>query len=427
MKVLFVYDEMYTWGGIQTLLGRLSRELSRRGHRVALLTRPPSEARDITGALVQEVERHAGVHYVSPDWLDAPASLESVALPDAHVIVACDLNALLLTAAVQSYELRDARVVAAVYYPREYGWSAGLLQKRWVRHLSRRLMRRLPVQNIVFASESMARQTGEHVGRDMSACPVVPLAIDIERFQANPRRDVDRTKIAAMSRMAGPYTHHRQLIRLIRALRDRGHAFSFHAYGDGPDRTSLEEEAVRLGVEDAVFFHGTVAYDRFEDAVGDAFAFVGHGTSLLEAAALGVPALVAIESMTEPLTYGFLQDTDGADIGAYVPGHAARPIADEVLWLASLDEEGYRGVGAASRARAEQFGLPVVAARFAEALGQAAPHRLEISRLDRAIARVDRVVAAVLWKLGVDTSLGLRYGRVRQTIPLADREGAKSG
>jgi glycosyltransferase involved in cell wall biosynthesis len=411
MKILFVYDNMYLWGGVQTLLIRLSRALRTSGHEVELLSRPSGEAHDTTPALIDEIGKNAKVHLADGDWLEAPRSLRALALPAADVIVACNLGGLLLTSMMHRHLMPTAKVVVGVYSPREYCWRSSTLRRRWIQHLGKRSIRQLPLENLMFCTDEMARVTGECAGRDFGSSPVLPLAIDTDRLRPSPDRAIDRRKIVAVSRLAHQYTHHRQMIGVIRDLRDRGHHFTYHAYGDGEDRAALEAEVRDLAVDDAVFFHGSVPYDRFGEVIGDALAFIGHGTSLLEAAACGIPALVGIESSRAPLTYGFLHETTGNDLGGYVPGHPEHPIADRILWLADRTDDEYRHVGSASRARAEEFGLARLMPRFIDIIDGARPHSFDVSRADRALERGDRVLAALLWKLGVDTSAGGRHVR----------------
>src|SRR5437762_7248208 len=178
----------------------------------------------------------------------------------------------------------------------------------------------------MFSSPSVeTTPAAKFLPRDPSASPTIPIPVDTERLHPLPDRQIEPGKIVSVARLAPYYTYIRHMIRVIRDLRDRGHAFTFHSYGDGEERERLEAEARELGVGDAVFFHPAIPYDRFSDTLRDAFAFVGIGTSLLEAAACGVPALVAIDSHPDAAAHGFLHETVGNRIGGHVEGHPEYP------------------------------------------------------------------------------------------------------
>lgn len=409
MKILFVYGNMYSWGGIQTLLTRLAPELRARGHEVGLLTRPRGLSWDDTSEIVDRLSRDATIQLADGDWFRAPRSVGTLA--EADVLFACSLESLLLAALVQEHLLPSARIVAGVFSPREYCWKTSRLKRRWSQHLSERLVGRLPAQNFAFSMESMARQTGECLGRDLSAAPLLPIPIDTERFRPTPDRRVDPSKIVSVTRLAPYYTHHAAMIRVIRDLRDAGHDFEYHAYGDGPTRGALEADVRRLGVEGAVFFHGTVEYERLADVLGDAFLYVGMGTALLEAAACGVPALVGIDSHPGAATYGFVHETVGTDLGSHVPDHPEYPIEERILWLAGRSNDEYRQVERATRARAEEFGADRVIPRFVDIVGGALPFSFSISAADRALGRLDALLEATVVKLGGPDVMGTRHER----------------
>jgi glycosyltransferase involved in cell wall biosynthesis len=173
----------------------------------------------------------------------------------------------------------------------------------------------------------------------------------------------------------------------------------------------LEAQVRREGVKDAVFFHGTIPYDGFSDAVGDAFVFIGHGTSLAEAAACGVPSLVGIDSQTAPDTYGFIHETTGAELGSHLPGLPEHPIREKLSWLASLSSSEYRAVEQATRARAEDFAISRLMPRFVDILRSTSAFSLATSSADLVLDRLDRRLAAALSKCGVPTAIGDRHLR----------------
>ena len=410
MKIAFVHGSPYGFGGIETWLMRFSERLVADGHEVALLTRPFGEEWHETTGVVDRISRSATIHVGTRHWFRERGHA-TPPLAGADVLFACNLEALLRAALLQQRLDPAPRVVAGAFSPREYCWKASRMQRRWIQHLAERVVLRLPLENFVFATDGMARQTGECIGRDLSASPVLPLAIDTERFRPSPNRRVDRRKIVSVSRLVPYYTHHRHMIRVIRDLRESGHGFTYHAFGDGPERQRLEDDARRMGVDDAVFLHGAIPYDNFGDAVGDAFAYIGMGTALIEAAACGVPALVAIDSHPAPVTYGFIDDTVGNDIGGYVPGHPEHEIGERLLWLAGLTEQQYRQVEDGARARVEEFSLTRLVPRFVDMLAGAAPVSIPISAADRVLAQLDWMVEAVLLNLGAPDVMTRRYVR----------------
>ena len=399
MRIVFVYPNAYALGGIETWLTRMLPALSDMGHEVALLTRPRVEPWDVTTEVIDRLSGHATIHLAGRHWFRGHRSI-APALPEADVLFAANLQAFLVAGLVQRHVLPRARVVAGAFHPREYCSKSPLIQRRFGQNLTERLMRRMPAENFVVCTPGMARITGECLGRDLSAAPVFPIPVDVERFQPREAGNAKRGKIVAVARLNPIYGHHHHMIRVIRDLRAQGHDFTYHAYGEGPTRPELEAEVRRAGLEEAVFFHGTVPYERFGEVVSDAFAFVGTGTALVEAAACGVPALIALPGHREPMTHGWIQDAEGNEFGGPAPGHPEYPIAERLLGLAGRSGEEYRALELASRRRAEQYDIAQLLPRFVEALERTAPFSVRISAADCVLGQLDWLLEAVLLNLG---------------------------
>jgi glycosyltransferase involved in cell wall biosynthesis len=408
MRIVFVYPNAYSLGGIETWLTRVLPGLRRMGHDVALLTRPPVESWDVSSEIVDRLAEHATIHVAGRHWFRGHRSIEPP-LQGADALFAANLQAFLVAALVQQHVLPQTPILAGVFGPREYCSKVPLIQRRWGLHLTERLIRHLPAENFMFCTPGMARQTGDCLGRDLSGAPVLPIPVDVERFRPEPDRKVVPGKIVSVARLHPLYDHHDHMIRVIRDLRGAGEEFSYHAYGDGPRRAELEAEVRRLGLEDAVFFHGTVAYAQFGEVVRDAFAFVGTGTALVEAAACGVPSLVAITGHPEPMSHGWIQDVSGNEFGGAAPGHPEYAITERLRWLAARAEGEYRQLEQAARRRAEEFSLPHLLPRFLEILEAAAPFPLPISIADRALGQLDWLLEAVLLNLGAPDGWTQRY------------------
>jgi glycosyltransferase involved in cell wall biosynthesis len=135
--------------------------------------------------------------------------------------------------------------------------------------------------------------------------------------------------------------------------------------GEGYWRLPLIEHAERLGIADAVTFHGHVP-DRERDEILDASWLLlapsvkeGWGIAIMEAAAHGVPAIAyraaggVCESIVDGKTGWLVDDFDGL-----------HQCTERLLHEAGLRE----AMGAAARARAAGFDWSSAGRRFADVL-----------------------------------------------------------
>jgi glycosyltransferase involved in cell wall biosynthesis len=408
VRIVFVYANTYSWGGIQTWLLRMSAELRARGHEPILLTRPFGEPSDETMSVVERIGEVADVLIGGPRWYSRQ-DLAGHRLTEGDVVYGCNLEGILVAAQAQSALAPRARLVAGVFHPREYCWVGSAFQRRVRQHLAQRLVWKLPASNFVFSTDGMLKQTAECTGRNLAGAQVIPLPIDTQRLRPRGPREIDRRKIVSVARLVPTYSYHAAMIKTIGELRKRGHHFTYHVYGDGPQRAELEALRQRMGLGEDVVFHGWMPYEEFENAVGDAFLYVGMGTSLIEAGACGIPGLVAIDACRDPVTYGFLHETAGNDIGGYVPGLPTFPLAEKILSLADPGSPEYSAVEAATRRRAEEFGLDQLAPRFLEALDGAAPFSFPVSRLKRGLGGLDHLLEKAMLKTGFRDTMNERF------------------
>ncbi len=136
--------------------------------------------------------------------------------------------------------------------------------------------------------------------------------------------------------------------------------------GDGPDRASLEAQAVRLGVAGHVVLAGVVAgaaggllhYLAAADVCAAPSRNEGMGRALVEAMALGLPVVGT--------AVGGVPDVVGPDeAGRLVPAEDSHALADALIELGQ--DSGLREkLGEAARARAERFTTEVAEARLLE-------------------------------------------------------------
>jgi glycosyltransferase involved in cell wall biosynthesis len=165
---------------------------------------------------------------------------------------------------------------------------------------------------------------------------VVPLGLDLERFTLELPRGVLRAGpgVAAEAPLVGmvgrlvPIKDVPTFLRAAALVREARPDARFALVGDGEERAALEREAARLGLLEALSFHG---WRRDMEAVyGDLDVVVnssrneGTPVALIEALASGRPVVATRVGGTADLLAG-------GDFGRLVPPEDPRALADAIL------------------------------------------------------------------------------------------------
>jgi len=359
-----VINQHFDIGGVETFLVSLLGQFVLLGHQVDVFLLEPDRENALLSALqgvgvqVRDLDglRHgnAGARY-SAAMATNPASL-------------FELLRLLERGFMQA-----ERVIVGVYQTRMFCLDRGPFSVH--NRLTRELFGRVDPRNAIFGNDACRAEHAQTMPA-MSAAPVVPLIVDLARFARRPalRRD-GALKIVSIGRLDHFKTYNLTMPGVIRRLRDAGHPVDWHVYGDGSLRAAMDRSVETAGVAPHVRLHGSVAYGLLPGVLADAFAFVGSGMAMMEAAACGVAALPAIEYCERPETFGFVQHIEG--ISFFEPGRALprHDIGDKLLDLLGATPAAYEAMGDAARAKMSLFSAPQVAQRYLEVMGRASRER----------------------------------------------------
>ncbi|MDP3927433.1 MAG: glycosyltransferase, partial [Bacteroidota bacterium] len=127
------------------------------------------------------------------------------------------------------------------------------------------------------------------------------------------------SRIISIGNLVGFKTYNMHVIHALPKLIEIYPAITYDIYGLGPNEEFLRGLVKKLHLNDVVRFHGEVEYSKMENILRNSSIFIGSGTAILEAAALGVPAIIGIESIEEPLTYGYISEIKGLSYNENVP------------------------------------------------------------------------------------------------------------
>lgn len=279
--------------------------------------------------------------------------------------------------------LQSDRLVLGAYQTRMYVLDRGPLN--YHNRLTRQVFGRVPASNVIFGNDACREEHAKAVPT-MAAAPVIPLIVDGEKFPRRPPFTREQPlRVVSIGRLDHFKTYNITMPAVIRRLRDQGHDVVWDVYGTGPLDAEMRRRASEQGVSENVRLLGNVSYSDIPAVLQHAFAFVGTGLSMMEAAACGVPSLPAIEYSKTPDTFGFVQDIDGISFfepGLPLPRH---DIGDKLAELIDKSGTAYEAIGDAGRAKMSGFFPATVARRYVEVLQSASPERPTLSAFTHGI------------------------------------------
>ncbi len=375
MKILFVYSSLEAPGGIETLIRRACQYLSEHGHQVTLLLQDEPNITE-RSALYIETSRYAKIHHVKGWFRRASNSLQSLKLQGFDFIYAFESATLLLALLIQSEFLPNTPIATGVYFSREYCWASKY--KRFQQALVEDIFRKMPVKNIFFMSKECAQEHGNCLNRDFGQSPIIPLPIDVGRY-AHIERRINKSKIVSIGRITDFKTYNFLMLDVLERLIAKGYTLEYHIYGDGEQTGKLQQMVLDRGLQDKVVLHGTIPYTQMEHALHDAFVFVGMGTSVLEAAAAGIPSVVAIESSRNPITYGMVHEDGGEHLGYVDKWATEEHIEDKIEMLLQLSQQEYDEVSRQTKVAASRYAMDAVMGKFVETLSNIEPFSYQIT------------------------------------------------
>lgn len=370
MKIAIVNQHFHI-GGVETFLLSLVRQFTQLGHEVHVFLLEPDNA----NALL-------------PDLRATGAVVEPFDVLRGGSASRCRFDVVLVTNSDTFFEtLRQLtrggfeadRFVAGAYQTRMYCLDRGPLNLH--NRLMRALFSRMPVQNALFGNDACR---GEHakVTPAMAQAPIIPLIVDGEKFPRRPARDpAAPMRIISIGRLDHFKTYNATMPGVLRRLRDQGHAATWDVYGTGMLKPRMEQRIADLGLGEHVRLMGNLDYREIPRVLAEAFAFVGSGLSMMEAAACGVPSLPAIEYDDLPETFGFPHEVDG--ISFFEPGltFPRHDIGDKLVALMQASPSMYEAIGDAGRAKMSLFFPDDVARRYIKAIETASTQRPHLGTL----------------------------------------------
>ncbi|GEK15080.1 glycosyltransferase [Aliivibrio fischeri] len=185
---------------------------------------------------------------------------------------------------------------------------------------------------------------------------VFPIGIDIKENSYNPSSFGNVVSICSIGRLVRFKTYNLWMLNVIRDLIDNGNKVNYHIYGYGELDNEIKNKIDDLGLNDSVFLMGEIDYSDFSRVVSKYNLFIGSGTALLESAACGVPSIIAIESIQEPYTYGYISDVPGISYNTD-DMYKKVAVADIIESYCKLNSDGRKSLSNKNYIKAKEFSI----------------------------------------------------------------------
>lgn len=309
----------------------------------------------------------------------------------------------LLLAARLAHHVPRFRVTAGVYHQNEFMFrDHALFSRRMLR-----LFRQLPPENLLFFNDlTRSNYARFHDAPGYDRALVAPIGIAVPATPPPTDRRPGRL-IVSVGNLERFKTYNRHVIALLPELRTRFPTIRYDVYGSGDQHDPLLAQARALRVDDLVTFHGSLPYEELGRVWAAADLFVGSGTALIEAAAAGVPALIGIESLEQPSTYGFLSDIGDLSYNEYTPDVPLRPMAACIADLFGSDAR-WRAIADACFAKSRAFGVEHTVAGLLALAARARPTPALVSEATVARLFVELALLTMRDRWAPDTAFARR-------------------
>jgi len=343
MRFLLIDTSQNVLGGVETLIARMSGWLVTNGHEVTILTESyrnwdyvlPKGVHCIAlGARFRELWHyfHAKKLWKTLD-IPAPDVIKTFRLRPTWI--ACQLAALAGNRCKVIAGIYEPEVFNVQYAPRSLAlWKVDRLHDRL--HLKNFLENIPPSARVFcFANEMKELEDVYH-----QRAVLWPLPIDTKQFLPAVRRP-KWGKLVSVGRLSEMKEYNLYMIDVVRDLINKGYDVSWSVYGEGKYKSEMRERIKSQGLEAAIELKGLVPYERFWQALEDAYVFVGMGTAILEASFFGVPNVFARPYDRQGLTYGPIYRHP---LGSTVPTHNCPPtlrVTDEIERILRLSPSEY--------------------------------------------------------------------------------------
>jgi glycosyltransferase involved in cell wall biosynthesis len=327
-----------TIGGTEALIGRMSKWLLTQGHQVTLLANNTSSCREVfpTGLRIIELGDQL---FEFCYWRKSATLWRQLEIGHPDVIKSYDLTASWIATVLAARMNPPPKVLFGNYMP----YIVPTSRNPFKQHTRKLLLRNLMASH---TDESILCMTQEHIaefqGRFGSHRKINfwPLPV-VDPSRNSPPRAPQWGHIVSIGRLDTMKEYNLYMIDIIARLRAKGLPVTWSVYGDGELRDAMVTRINQAGLAGVIQLKGRIPNTEVAGALREAYAFVGMGTAIIEAALCGVPGIVALAYELTDATYGPLYRFTFGNVGERMSTEPTTTVEQELERILGLAPAAY--------------------------------------------------------------------------------------
>ncbi|MGI2168930.1 hypothetical protein ACROAE_01810 [Shewanella sp. MF05960] len=370
-------------GGIETFIARLVKQRFYSGLKTNVLLIANKKLNN--NNILDEVNKYAGIYYINDlasgfllPYLNLSAfykkkELELLLLDSKSIHVTFG-NALMVAEKICTVSGITLPISVGFYHSMEFCWGKDRKLPYYECINRNVLFECIPVQNLFLFSSSIIDFYKEYASISLDGAATFRIGtVSIHKDYEKTIRKYDGFcrdrpfKICSVGRLVDFKKYNLWMIDVVNELRVKGVSIQYHVYGDGPLYDEMHEKIKALNLDDSVFQVRSLEYAKFDEIVGDFDLFVGSGTAIIQAASLGVCSIVGVESLDEPLSYGYFNEVAKLDYNLKSVNLPLIDVKALILKFIMMNEQEKQNLVSSHLSSCHEFSMELCSSNFENA------------------------------------------------------------
>lgn len=355
--MVLVYDRMNT-GGIETMMLRMVNWLVANSRPVVVCCLPGGELQASISAAAHVINYESSAELLQKmrAWCLGSNSRKLLLMSFDSAPAA---RALMLETRLA--DIAEVANVTGVFHPKSYFMPGQPADRRW---LNKRILGAYGTDHVFFMNAETLQLHAQFMATSYAKSAVIPIPVEVNA-PCWAQNCGDVLRVVSVGRLVDFKAYNLGAAAIVRRCEEQGVSVTWDIYGYGPQYELIEQAIAAEGMSGRVFLKGMLDYQDLFRVMAQYDVFVGMGTAAVEAAAVGMPTLVAqVEAIDS--SHGYLDELPFGNIGEVIEGQPPRTLT-ELLWqhgrwnAAQRQQCANRCKAAASRYSVDDFMKAVIA------------------------------------------------------------------